>query len=542
MKTGIGLLVGMLVATTSACAQESGVTPSDQEVSLAPLTADVLGAAASITPEDYFNKISVIAHDSMGGRETPSLGLDMTAAWIAGEFARLGLTPGGDDGGYVQRYDIQTVRPDLVASSAEVSGGGELRFGRDLVTALGASEAEAEGGVVVLTGIGSVAPEIGAAVKGQHVVVASFPAGMDRSSFRFVANLRREGALSVLVATDKSDRDWSQGLQSLSNTSSVRVGFNGGGSRGLTLEVRDRAIEAILAAHGVDLMDARGRRDVDVLDVPELTLRLSSRVQVIDDDSAPNVVGILEGSDPTLKNEYVVFSAHVDHIGTGPPNADGDSIYNGADDDASGTTAILELAEAYASMSTRPKRSVVFLAVSGEEKGLWGSAYFADNPPVPVDRMVANLNADMIGRNWSDTIVVIGKEHSDLGLTLNQVNGAHPELNITAIDDIWPDERFYFRSDHFNFAQKGVPILFFFNGTHDDYHGLDDEVDRIDTDKASRITKLMFFLGYEVAERAARPQWNPESRAQIVSEDPRAAAGDGVDEYRVKKAARPSKI
>ena len=124
-------------------------------------------------------------------------------------------------------------------------------------------------------------------------------------------------------------------------------------------------------------MDARGRRDVDVLDVPELTLRLSSRVQVIDDDSAPNVVGILEGSDPTLKNEYVVFSAHVDHIGTGPPNADGDSIYNGADDDASGTTAILELAEAYASMSTRPKRSVVFLAVSGEEKGLWGSAYFA---------------------------------------------------------------------------------------------------------------------------------------------------------------------
>ncbi len=518
MKTAIALLVGTVVATASACAQESGVTPSEQEVSLAPLTADVLGAAASITPDDYFRKISVIAHDSMGGRNTPSPGLEMTAAWIASEFERLGLTPGGDAGGYIQRYAIQRVGADIVASSAEVSGGGELRFGRDLISPRGASEAEAEGEVVVLAGLGSVTPEIGAAVNGKHVIVASSPAGTDRSSFRFVANLRREGALSVLVATSKSDRDWNSVVQSLENTSSVRVGSGGGGSGGLTLEVRDRAIEPILAAYGVDLAAARERRNVTVLDAPGLTLRLSSRVRVIDDDSAPNVVGILEGSDPVLKDEYVIFSAHMDHIGMGTPNAEGDSIYNGADDDASGTTAILELAEAYASMSTRPKRSMVFLTVSGEEKGLWGSEYYANNSPIPHDRMVANLNADMIGRNWSDTIVVIGKEHSDLGATMNQVNGAHPELDMTAIDDIWPDERFYYRSDHFNFAQKGVPILFFFNGTHDDYHGLDDEVDRIDTDKASRITKLLFFLGYEVAERTERPQWNPESWSQIVSE------------------------
>ena len=357
MKTGFVLLVGVAVSVSSACAQESGVAPSTAGASLAPLTEDVLNAAASITPADYFRKISVIAHDSMGGRETPSPGLEMTAAWIASEFARLGLTPGGDDGGYVQRYAIQSVGADS----------------------------------------------------------------------------------------------------------------------------------------------------------------LSSNVSVIDDASAPNVVGIIEGSDPTLKDEYVVFSAHMDHIGIGSPNAEGDSINNGADDDASGTTAILELAEAYASLATKPKRSMIFLAVSGEEKGLWGSEYFANNPPVSVDRMVADLNADMIGRNWSDTIVVIGKEHSDLGTTMNQVNGAHPELDMTAIDDIWPDERFYFRSDHFNFAQKGVPILFFFNGTHEDYHGVDDEVDRIDIDKASRITKLLFFLGYEVAERTERPQWNPESRSQIVS-------------------------
>ena len=518
MKTGLALWVGVVVSVSSACAQESGVTPSTSEVSLAPLTVDVLEAAASITPDDYLRKISVIAHDSMGGRDTPSPGLEMTAAWIASEFERLGLTPGGDDGGYIQRYAIQSVGPDIVASSAEVSGGGELRFGRDLMTSFGAAEGDAEGEVVVLAGTGSVTPEIGAAVNGKHVIVASLPAGVDRSSFRFVSNLRREGALSVLVATDKSDRDWNRSVESLTNISSVRVGFNGGGSRGLTLEVRDRAIEPILAAYGVDLMSARDRRGVTVSDAPGLILSLSSNVRVIDDDSAPNVVGIIEGSDPELKDEYVVFSAHMDHIGIGSPNAEGDSINNGADDDASGTTAILELAEAYASMVTRPKRSMIFLAVSGEEKGLWGSEYFANNPPVPVDRMVANLNADMIGRNWSDTIVVIGKEHSDLGATMNQVNGAHPELDMTAIDDIWPDQRFYFRSDHFNFAQKGVPILFFFNGTHEDYHGVNDEVDRIDIDKASRITKLLFFLGYEVAERTERPQWNPESRSQIVSD------------------------
>ena len=355
MKMGFVLWVGVVVGVSSACAQESGVSPSSTQVALAPVTEDVLNAAASITPSDYLRKISVIAHDSMGGRDTPSPGLEMTAAWIAGEFRRLGLTPGGDEGGFLQRYVLPLVEPEGAAPS--------------------------------------------------------------------------------------------------------------------------------------------------------------------EPGTAPNVVGILEGSDPQLNGEFIVFSAHMDHIGIGPPDADGDSINNGADDDASGTTAILELAEAFAGMAVKPKRSIIFLTVSGEEKGLWGSEYFANNPPVPVDRMVANLNADMIGRNWSDTIVVIGKEHSDLGTTMNQVNAVHPELDMTAIDDIWPDQRFYFRSDHFNFAKKGVPVLFFFNGTHEDYHGGNDEVDRIDTDKASRITKLMFFLGYELAERAARPQWYPESRSQIVSDE-----------------------
>jgi len=231
--------------------------------------------------------------------------------------------------------------------------------------------------------------------------------------------------------------------------------------------------------------------------------------------TAPNVVGILEGSDPVLKDEYIVVSAHMDHVGIGAP-VNGDSIYNGADDDASGTAGVIELAEALSQSGARPKRSVIFLTVSGEEHGLWGSGWFSEHPAVPIGKIVADLNIDMIGRNWKDTIVVIGKEHSDLGATLDRVNRAHPELRMRAIDDIWPEENFYFRSDHYNFARKGVPILFFFNGTHPDYHGPNDEPDRIDAEKESRIVRLIYLITQEVGNADKRPAWNPASYKKIV--------------------------
>ena len=211
--------------------------------------------------------------------------------------------------------------------------------------------------------------------------------------------------------------------------------------------------------------EPRGRIPQPVFrELPALRARLELKDSVLSSLTAPNTVGILEGSDPALKREYLVFSAHMDHIGVTPGLPD--SVNNGADDDASGTTGVIELAEAFSRPGARPRRSIIFLTVSGEEKGLWGSRYFSEHPPVPVDRIVADLNIDMIGRNWPDTIVAIGKEHSDLGATLERVNRAHPELGMTAIDDQWPEERFYFRSDHYNFARKGVPILFFFNGVH----------------------------------------------------------------------------
>lgn len=232
--------------------------------------------------------------------------------------------------------------------------------------------------------------------------------------------------------------------------------------------------------------------------------------------SAPNVVGVVEGSDPELRGEYVVFSAHIDHVGVGAPDAFGDSIYNGADDDASGVAVMMEVAEAFASLDPRPRRSALFVMVSGEEEGLWGSNAIVADPHIDLDALVANFNADMVGRNWPDTIVAIGREHSELGTLLESVQRRLPELGMTAIDDRWPDEQFFFRSDHYTFARHGIPALFFFNGVHDDYHRPSDEVDRIDADKAARIGRLIFHLGLEVADRPERPQWNASSRRRIV--------------------------
>lgn len=325
------------------------------------------------------------------------------------------------------------------------------------------------------------------------------------------------GATGLLLVSERPDSMFARmAARAARSTMTMERGARGGIEVAL-LEVRDADARALL---GIDPAALRGATTRTVERLPGVTLTLDPRFQTAGRIEAPNVVGIVEGSDPTLKDEYILFSAHMDHVGVA---ADGrcrargaDSICNGADDDASGTVAVIELAQAFAALQPRPKRSAIFLTVSGEERGLWGSSYFASNPSVPMDQIVANLNMDMVGRNWPDTIAVIGREHSDLGATLDRVAAAHPELNMTPINDIWPQENFYRRSDHYNFAVKGVPILFFFNGTHPDYHQVSDHPDKIDTDKEARLARLVFYLGYEIAMSPERPKWNPESYRQIV--------------------------
>ena len=475
----------------------------------------VADAVSSITAEDFVRRVGIIAHDSMRGRNTPSPELDQTAEYLASEFRKMGLLPGAGGGSFIQRYPLRRERVDIVASGVSIPGGRTLRLGTDVIVLSGGATGPRgiSGPVVVVSGTPDSAQSLEELdVRGAVVLVAaSGSRGWSRGELR---GLQQQGPVAVVILSRRSDSDWRTAQRGLDRVF-LRKAWGSGGMP--VVEVRQEAIEGALEASGFDLAAARLRGDepLETERISGFNITINLEYEIVEELTAPNVVAILEGSDPTLRDEYVTFSAHMDHVGVGNP-VNGDSIYNGADDDASGTIAVLEAAEAFATLHPRPRRSLMFVIVSGEEKGLWGSEYFTDNPPVPIENIVANLNTDMVGRNWKDTIVAIGKEHSNLGETLDRVNARHPELGMTAIDDIWPNQRFYFRSDHYNFARKGIPILFFFNGTHEDYHRPSDHVEKIDGEKAARIVKLVFFLGLDIANADQRPQWYPESYRRIV--------------------------
>lgn len=215
------------------------------------------------------------------------------------------------------------------------------------------------------------------------------------------------------------------------------------------------------------------------------------------DTGAPNVIGWVQGSDPLLRNEYVVFSAHMDHLGIGAP-LNGDSVFNGADDNASGTAAVLELAQAFALLDRKPRRSLVFIAFSGEEGGLAGSRWYTDHPTVPLASTVANVNLDMIGRNRSDAIAAISSS-SYVVRTAAWVVEDHPELHLRVLEDPWPERDLIRRSDQHSFARYGIPAALFTSGLHADYHQRSDEADKIDFEKTARVTRLMFYLGFRLA-------------------------------------------
>ena len=495
------------------------LTPAALFLIAAPLagqTAAVSRGAATITALDVARRVGVIADDSMMGRDTPSRGLDLTARYIAEEFRKFGLKPGGDSS-YLQFYPITRRRLDLDKSRV-VFTAGQIRQAAGFTTA-----ARHDGGVVppgplraaaVLLGGGQTAESAEGIDVSDKVVLYVPSLRADQNTLQQVVRvlfLARPKALLIL-----SDKDSAAFARAMPKRAPERTVVGLPTSKPVVIQVRAGAVARALSAAGVELAEVRAAAAPVSKPLDGLTVEVDLKDTTISSLKAPNTVGILEGSDPVLKNEYIVYSAHMDHIGVTPGKAD--SINNGADDDASGTTGVIELAEAFSRPGARPRRSIIFLAVSGEEKGLWGSDHFASHPPVPIGQIAANINIDMIGRNWPDTIVAIGKEQSDLGATLNRVNAAHPELRMTAIDDRWPEERFYFRSDHYNFARKGVPVLFFFNGVHEDYHEVTDSPEKINSEKEVRILKLLYYLGQEIGNSPNRPQWNPESRKEIVEE------------------------
>jgi hypothetical protein len=274
---------------------------------------------------------------------------------------------------------------------------------------------------------------------------------------------------------------------------------------------------------------ASAQEDLPSFRVPgaTITFNVDADYQIVRTQLTKNVVGVVEGADPQLKSTYVAFGAHYDHVGyaegevtneTGPrragapgrvtAGAENDRIWNGADDDGSGTVAIMALARAFAE-GPKPKRSLIFVWHAGEERGLWGSRYFADYPTVPMASIVAQLNIDMIGRNRDDkaseanTVYLVGSDRISSELhALNQAANAAMSKPLT-LDYEFNDpndlEQIYYRSDHYSYAAKGVPIIFFTTGLHPDYHANTDEVSKIEFDKMTRITQMVYETGLRLA-------------------------------------------
>lgn len=481
-------------------------------------SAAARAGAERITEEWIRRGIDRIAHDSMGGRDTPSRGLDLTAQWLAGEFGRLGLAPGGDSGRFEQRYPLSRTRLDGDRSRATFGAGSEHATAsarRDLVYVFGPRTGRPVRAPVVLAG-GALNVDSAKSldIAGKTLVVVADSRNPNATPVnQFLAGAFERNPAAVIVVLNNDTTTLARQVANQFRERTVVPGETDDDP--VVVMVHERAIARVLQAAGVELATVRGSDRYVTRALPALDVTVTVANEGGAGLGAPNVVGILRGSDPVLQDEYIVFSAHMDHVGTNP-SARGDSIWNGADDDASGTIGVLELARAFAHPGARPRRSLIFLLVSGEEKGLWGSAWFAEHMPVRREQVVANLNMDMIGRNWRDTIAVIGRQHSDLGATLDRVAAAHPELGMTPIDDPWPQENFYVRSDHYNFARRGIPVLFFFNGTHKDYHQPSDSPEKIDAEKQTRIVKLVYWLGQAIGNADARPRWNEESFKRIV--------------------------
>ncbi len=486
---------------------------------------DIRAAGGMITPDKVLQRISVIADDSMGGRNTPSVGLDKTAQYLADNYQRWGLQPLGDNGTYFQRYTLARVRPAGAASSLTINdGSGTYRVPLDVWSLVsGPMDGRTiSGPVKVISGAVTVADIEPLNLTGRVIVFPQLAGRQENGQVARAIQQKNPLALIVMQNTDPvAFRAQVAAAMRDGNVRPVVVGMPATGV--LTVTANDSIFAGYANRPNWDGL--RTSTTPVILDAPPtVTVTIVARADTVSKPTAPNVVAMIEGADSVLKHEYVIFSGHMDHVGTAGDGVGGctakgaDRICNGADDDASGTTGVLSVAEALARLKGKTRRSLIVLNVSGEEKGLLGSAWFAAHPTVSLDNVVADINMDMIGRNNPDSIVVIGKQHSDMGETLARVQGAHPELHLVAADDIWPQESFYSRSDHFNFARKGVPVLFFFNGTHPQYHQADDEVKLIDTSKLSRVAQLALYLGVEIANTEQKPKWNPESYRTIVVE------------------------
>ena len=516
------------------------------------LTAPERAAARTINADMLRGHIRFLSSDLLGGRGPATTGDRLAQQYIAAQMEAIGLQPGAPGGGWLQPLDIVGIRshnPEV----ATVTKGGEkvdLKYKDDYIafSGVGTPEARLDNAEIVFVGYGIVAPEYqwddykGVDVKGKVLLMMNNdPAGdpklfagktrqyYGRWTYKYEIAARKGAAGAIIIHTEPSaGYKWQVVTSSWSgeNFSLPAEGLPELQVQAWATEEASRRI-ARLGGQDLDALRAAAEKG-DFKPVPlGVTLSLTLRNDVQKKQTA-NVIGKLPGRDPILGRQAVLYTAHHDHLGTREATKPGeDVIYNGARDNASGVAAVLAIAHAMKALPAAPRRTILFAAVAGEEQGLLGSAYLAAHPPVPIGLLAANINIDELGI-WGRTrdMIMIGKGKSTLDTVVEAIAAAQGRRHI--VGDQNPDKGYFYRSDQFNLAKRGVPAAYLESGVEvvgrpagwgaaqhakyeeTDYHQPSDEL-RPDWDFTGAVedTQLLFYLGVKVAEGKNMPSWNP---------------------------------
>lgn len=544
----IGAAALMLAAGT-AIAQTEKAPPAPAAPAKESVASINERVNASLPADQAAMKAHVmfLASDAMRGREAGSHEFDIAAQYVAAQFYAAGLRPGGDDGGYLQKVPLIGYKLADKGNFVWTPTGGQpqtLVFGEDFVPAPNAAKAETSlDAPIVFVGYGIVAPDYkrddyrGVDVRGKIVAyIGSAPAdydGEERAFFSGAPTKARiaaeHGAVGVIqIESPRSGRGAAPFAATVSQWQRERVTWARAGDRASpdsapilgTLSMA--AAAKMFAGASISWDQVRKAADSDKAVFKPIPLKGVLSV-AINTETRPmpssNVIGVIPGGDPKLKDEVVILSAHLDHIGVGRPDKTGDTINNGAEDNAIGIASLIEEAKRFAGSGKAPRRTVMFLAVTAEEKGLVGSDYFANNPTVPLKSIVADVNLDMplITYPFED-MVVFGAQRSTLGPIVER---AVASVGVSMSPDPMPEEGIFVRSDHFRFVQKGIPSVFLWPGEKgpgkaawadfmtNHYHQPSDEISQpLDWAQGVRFVTVNYAIAREIADNDERPRWN----------------------------------
>ncbi len=496
--------------------------------------------AGTITTEDARKHLTILSADDYQGRETGTPGAEKAAQYLKKQYQALGLK-GPVNGDYFQKVDLKL--KTVLARNVSVNGQ-PLEFLKDFTispSTFSGSAATYQDVVFVGYGIQSEQyDDLSAAdLQGKvAIVLAGEPkqsngnyliTGTDKPSEWTTARNKKMMALRAknpaLIVTIDGNMARYANMKGAFDRPAYILGeekARPGAINSITLSLE--AANKLMASSGKTVEQLKTSIDetgkfTPVTAKSSLSIDLKTQLNPVD---TKNVMGYLEGSDPKLKNELIVISSHYDHVGVD----DKGDVFNGADDDGSGTTGVLEIAEAFVKAKKAgkgPRRSILFLNVVGEEKGLLGSQWYSDHPVFPLANTVTDLNIDMIGRvgfeykgkaDSANYVYVIGSDK--LSTTLKEIseqtNKTYTNLTLDyKYDDPNDTERIYYRSDHYNFAKHGIPIIFYFNGIHEDYHKQTDEIKKINFDALTKRAKLVFHTAWELANRDEKPAVDREN-------------------------------